>query len=477
MSKYEAISGLEPRRALEWFCDISEVPRVPHKQERITGFLVSRIKELGLDCYHDATGNVVAWKPASPGYENAPSVAIQAHMDVVCEKVPGSTHNFETDPVTLLRDGDKIFADGTTLGADNGLGMAFILAFLEDKNARHPALEAIFTANEETDMTGAYNLDYSRIKSRIILSLDAEAVRVSGNGELEVEMTFGKTLDPVPQGSVARELRIAGLWGGHSGKNAMAERGNAVILCNRVLLALDKKIPYRMCAIQAGAGMSSAIARNATCVITFPSTEAAAAAAVAEEQFALFREELAGKEPDMQLAFSPCEMPSSVFSGGTARRLTRLLTMLPEGVFSRSERNTMESNVNTGVVETRDSDLFVTTLIRSNRASKKYYLLDKIYAVCDTLDVVHTIGRDLPHWEYAVDDRLAGLLKEIYPDRPFETGQGTNECGIFGQNIPGASIIGLGPIAHDPHSPNEHIFGAEAKLAWDRFTEFMARLQ
>jgi len=477
---YKGIEGVEPQAVLKCFCDLSALPRMPGKQKQVSDFLANYVRGLGLPCVQDTHLNVIARKPASPGYEAAPPVMLQAHMDMVCEKDPGVVHDFTKDPLTLLREGDKITADGTTLGADNGVGVAFIMALLADKESRHPALETVFTTDEETDMGGAFALDYSQFKSRTIINLDSTAVVVCGSGELEVEMRFAKQVVPITSGSVQYNIKIGGLIGGHTGANAMAERGNAIVHLNRLLLALDKKVDYQLITVQGGAGMSSAFARNAECTIAFAPAALAEVKAIVAEHLAVYRQELKQRDPGITVEMLPgAESHTAALAPATATTLKRLLAISPDGVFSfnRDFPGAMESCSNVGVVETYEREIFVTILIRSVIAGKKYYLYDKVTMLCDALGVSHCIGRDLPHWDYKVDDKMAKLLQEVYPDREPFISQGTVECGIFCANLPDATVIALGSPYYNPHSPREYFLISETEVYWKRLLDFLAKLK
>jgi dipeptidase D len=480
MSDYKVIEGLEPQAVLRCFADLSRIPRVPGKQKQVSDFLANYVRGLGLPCIQDSHLNVIARKPAAPGYEAAPPVMIQAHMDMVCEKDPGVEHDFTRDPLRLRREGDKITADGTTLGADNGVGVAFIMALLADKTLQHPALEAVFTTDEETDMGGAFSLDYSQFQSRLVLNLDAGAVIVSGSGELEVEMRFARNTVPIKPGSRQYTVRIGGLIGGHTGANAMAERGNAIVLLNRLLLALGKKVDYQIILMQGGAGMSSAFARQAECTIAIAPADVAIVQTVVDEHNAVYREELSKRDPDVTVTIAPNTVDySAALAPRTADTLRKLLCILPDGVFSlnRDFPGAMESCSNVGVVETCEQEMFVTILIRSVIAGKKYYLYDKVTLLCDALGVSHRIGRDLPHWNYNVDEKTARLLREVYPDLEPTISQGTLECGIFCANLPGASVIALGSPYYNPHSPREYFLVSETAQYWEQLLAFLARLK
>ncbi len=479
MNREQFAAGAEPKEALQYFFDISQVPRKSGHQQPISDYLAAFGRRLGLETFQDRARNVIIRKPAAPGYEAAPPVMLQAHMDMVCEQNPGVNHDFDHAPLTLRRDGDKITAAGTTLGADNGVGVGFIMAILADPNLPHPALEAVFTTDEETDMGGAFNLEYDLIKSRTVINLDSFAVKVCGSGELEVEMRFPKHTTAPAAGSLVYTIKIGGLYGGHTGQNAMAERGNAIVLLNRLLLNLGKKISYQLVTMQGGAGMSSAFARNSAATIAFAPGDLPAVKAIVAEYQAVYAKELAKRDPGVTLTLAPAvAFPAEVLDAPTTATLQRLLTILPDGVFSlnRDFPGAMESCSNVGVVETLEQEMFVTILIRSVIPGKKYYLYDKVTMLCDALGVAHTIGRDLPHWEYNVDERMAQLIAEIYPGMKLDLAQGTLECGIICSNLPGACVIALGSPYYDPHSPNEYFLISETEVYWRRLLKMLERL-
>lgn len=480
MNNDTVFSGLQPAAVFNCFHDLSMIPRVPGKQRKVSDFIMDYAKSLNLPREQDAALNVIVRKPGAPGYEDASPVVIQAHLDMVCEKDPGVEHDFETEPLRLRVVDGRIMATGTTLGADNGIGVAYMMAILADTTAKHPPLECIFTTDEETDMGGAFGLDFSKIRSRTILNLDAPAVGVCGSGELEVEMRFPRAGDPVVTGSRLYTIRLSGMMGGHTGQNAMAERGNAIVYLNRVLLALGKVMPFQLIEMRGGAGMSSAFARNAECVVAVPEDQSGRLESLVAEQSAIFKSELAKRDPEMVIALTPCDAAAKeALSAKTAATLMNLVCILPDGVFSlnRDFPGAMESCSNVGVVETRENEIFVTILIRSTVTGKKYYLYDKVTRLCDALGIAHAIGRDLPHWEYAVSPELEALLKRIYPGEEFCLSQGTLECGIFCANLAGATVIALGCPYYNAHSPSEYFLISETKVYWDKLLEFLAELK
>lgn len=483
MINYDAIKGLEDKTFWKHFADVSRIPRgsgVPNNQRGISNYIFSYVRNLGLEAYQDEHLNVVAIKPASEGYENASSVILQAHLDMICEKEIYSNHDFKKDPIKLLREGDIIMADGTNLGADNGIGVAFIMSILEDKNLKHPKIEAVFTTDEETDMGGAFNLDYSKLKSKLIINLDAEAIGVSGSGELELEMSHPIKREPVMKKSNVCRIKIAGLKGGHSGTHSMDERGNAILILTRLLLGLQDKVDYRIADIIGGQGMSSAIARNATCVLSYPASVEEKLTEILENEFAVIRKELERRDPEvkMELIFQ-VDVYDTVIDQDSQDKLLDLLTILPDGLFSinREFHGAMESTTNIGVIETQEDRVYVTMLIRSFLPGKKYFLLQKAIRLCNLLGIDYKIGRDLPHWEYNVSENLMKILNDAYPDTEFHASQATLEAGIFNMNIPKSTVISLGSPYYEAHSPSEYLSIDETEDYWEMLIKFLEILK
>ena len=339
--------GLEPQNVLRnfWYS------RRADNTQGISDYLAEFGRKLGLRVEQDETTNVIIYKPASQGYEQAPTVMLAAHMDMICAANPGVEHDFDHEPLHLVLDGDRdtIHADGTTLGADDGLGIAFILSVLESESIAHPAIEAVFTTNEETDMKGAWNLHYEKLSSRtdmkgawnlhyeklssrIILSLDATRLSLGGAGELEMELFLDKRVVPAREGDVQAVISVDGLIGGHSGKNAFAERGNAITLLVRMLsdLQRNKKVPFRIASFTGGDYTACALAREAACTLSYPaSCQQTVRDAVAQWQ-AVYRSELAVPDPGVRLAFRTAEAPAAeTCDDETTERFIALLTILP----------------------------------------------------------------------------------------------------------------------------------------------------
>ncbi len=471
-------NGLEPQSVLRCFYDLSQVTcRRADNTQGISDYLVKFGRDLGLEVFQDETTNVIIYKPATPGYEKAPSVMVAAHMDMICATDPGVEHDFEKEPLELMLDADRdiIHANGTTLGADCGLGMAFILAVLESKDIPHPALEAVFTTNEETDMKGAWKLHYDKLKSKIILSTDATRLSLGGAGELEMELLQDRNMTPARPGDVTAALSIGGLMGGHSGKNAFAERGNANTLLVRVLSDLQKKkkVPFRIASFVGGAETACAYARDAQCVLSFPAEWAETVVNAVQEWQGVYSSELAVPDPDVKLSVTLWDAPAAeTCDDGTTEKFLTLMTILPDGLCSLHKyfEHKYESCVNVGVVEMAQGAFRVVVCIRSALAAKKYFQFDKIQRICELMGVRLNILHDLPQWEYCGNGRVAQVVGPIYADMEPNVAQGTCEQGIFLMHMPGAEAAGVGPVVESPHSPREHF---SVKVMADDYARFL----
>ncbi len=471
------MDGIEAEAVFRNFYNISMVPRMPGKQQEISDYMVRFAQKLGFAYEQDKALNVIIRKPASSGMEDHPSVMITAHLDMVCEKTAESNHDFTKDPLTLIREDDLVRANKTTLGADDGIGVAMIMAILEDTELKHPPIEAVFTTDEETDMGGALNLDYSKLISRTVINLDGFAVGCSCTGELEVYMHIPKELVSTKTELTGYSITVDGLTGGHTGMQGMEQKGNANTLLNRVLTELGKHTDYQLLSFNGGNGMSSAFASHACCEVALSDSQCLEEAA--EKCLAGFRDELAIRDPGVKVHINQLpELPKEAFSDETKHRLCSLLTIAPDGIFTFSARHPgrFEGASNLGVVQTKDNEIFATCLIRNRVTSIKYYLLDKLEALCSLLGIRLEIEHELAQWDDNMSDDLKKVLEEIYPDKIMEHFDGTLECGLFYSNLPGSVVVSLAPTFYQMHSPQEHVFISEVACSYERLQKLLGRL-
>jgi len=480
-----AFYGLEPQSVLRNFWELSQVySRRADNTQGISDYLAGFGKKLGLEVFQDETTNVIIYKPATPGYECAPTVMLTGHMDMICATAPGVVHDFDNEPLELILDADRdtIRANGTTLGADCGLGLAFILAVLESDQIRHPAIEAVFTTNEETDMKGAWNLHYEKLNSKLILSLDATRLSMGGAGELDLELLLPRNMIAADADQIQATIEIGGLIGGHSGKNAFAERGNANALLVRVLsdLQKEKNIPFRIVSFAGGDYTACAFAREAACTLQFPVEYAKAVEGTVAEWQEILKHELAVPDPNVFLRYRvETVVAGQVCDDETTERFLSLMTILPDGLCSLHKyfKEKYESCVNLGVVTPVENAFRILVCIRAAVASKKYFLFDKVRRICDLLGTNYRIMNDLPQWEYNDRARLPEVIGDIYADIEPNVAQGTCEQGIFLMHMQGAEAAGVGPVVQNPHSPNECISVKAAAEDWDRFVRVLQALK
>ena len=478
MDMYEQIKGLEPQNVLRCFWDLSRVPRPSGYRQPVSNFVADYARALGLEVHQDAAWNVIVRKPGSKGSENAPPVMLQAHLDMVGEKVPGNPHDFSKDPIKLVIDGDKVTADGTTLGADDGIGVALMMAILADDTLRHPPIEAVFTTDEETDMSGAMALDFSQFKSKTILNLDSSPVEVCGAGELSFVVRFTCERTALQAGYGVYALSVSGLQGGHSGDNAIDERASANDLAARVLCALEKELPLQILSFTGGADFSTAFAREATALLALPESDLPAAEKVVAKCLADFKHELKHRDAGVTLALTAAESELAPLGDRAAEKLLTLLSCLPDGLLAlnREFPGKMETCSNVGVVKTSEEEIAIFVTMRSMIASRRYNLFNKVERLCKALGVAYTVLTDLPQWDYTASEELMALVREIYPDEEIACAQGTLEAGFFCTNMPGASFISLCPPYYNPHSPSEYFLLSECEKYYKKLLVMLERL-
>ena len=332
------IKDLKPQLIWSYFDEITQVPRPSKKEEKIRAYLLDFARKHHLAVRTDAIGNVLMSKPATPGSEGKPGVVLQAHMDMVCEKNADVQHDFEKDPIDTYIDGEWVRARGTTLGADNGIGMAAALAALTDDTLVHPALEALFTVDEETGLTGAFNMEEGFITGKYLLNLDSEdeaEIFIGCAGGIDTTSTFTYTATPFPAGNVTLRISVSKLQGGHSGSDINAGRGNANKILARFLCSCLAKYDMQLCAIDGG-NLRNAIPREAWAIIAVPADCKEALRVDLNLFQAVIESELAETDPAVSLTLASCDAPGECIDKTTAVSLLRALYACPHGVIGMS---------------------------------------------------------------------------------------------------------------------------------------------
>ncbi|CAG9466904.1 unnamed protein product [Pedinophyceae sp. YPF-701] len=471
------------------FFAFTDVPRPSGHEERVVQMLKDFADQRGLVWKQDAIGNIVIKRPGSGGGESAPSVVIQNHVDMVTEANSDSTHDFMKDPIKLLRDGDWIHADGTTLGADNGVGAATALALLDmPKDAKLPPIEGLFTIDEERGLTGAFELDPSLIEGRMLLNLDTEDwgvifIGCAGGGDSKITLPVTRTA--LPSGAKCCEVAVTGLLGGHSGLNIHEGRGNAVQMLAEVLAAISRTDGNMRVASVDGGDKRNAIAREARAVIAVE--DPAAAAKVAEKCMKDFRLEYGTLEAGLSIAATEVPAPDvPALDVASTGKMLALLRTLPHGVakMSHSLPNLVETSNNVAAVKEDapgGSSLIVTCATRSSVGPALETLRGKIKAIAELCGAECVQEDAYPGWQPNPNSTLLSLAKSQYQEllgrEPgVEAIHAGLECGIIGEKIPGIEMISMGPSITGAHSPDERVCVPTVKPFWDVTLKLLEKL-
>jgi dipeptidase D len=482
MSK-QAIEGLEPKLVWEFFYEISRIPRCSKHEGKIREYVIQFAKERGLEYKVDSVGNVVIRKPATPGMENKPGVVIQGHLDMVCEKNKDTDHDFSKDPIKLVRDGEWMRADGTTLGADNGIGVAMALAALADENLEHGPLEALFTIDEETGLTGATELDPTMLEGRILLNIDSEelgALYIGCAGGKDTEGFLPIEWEDANASSKNVMVKITGLKGGHSGLNIHEGRGNAIKLGTRFLYKLNQQFDVRLFDVEGGS-KHNAIPREFFAKFQVKESELNAIRNLAGEYQTMFLNELGDIEPDLKVEVEEIsEAPSKVFSKAMQTKLIQLLYALPHGVISmsRAVEGLVQTSTNLAVVKTENDQIAILTSQRSSLMSERDDLADRHTAIFQLAGANAVQGGGYPAWTPNPNSPLLQLCKEVHQKLNGEEPEvkaihAGLECGIIGDKFPGMDMISFGPTIEGAHSPDERVKIQDVEVIWNFVKEIL----
>ncbi len=460
------VENLTPNSLWKHFDQILTIPRGSKNEDQIRKHVVDLATQHGLECLVDPTGNVVVRKPASRGCEDAPITILQSHMDMVNEKNSDVAHDFEKDPIVPMRDGDYLTASGTTLGSDNGIGVASMLAVMEAQELVHGPLELLFTIDEETGLTGASGLDGNLLHGRQLINLDSEeegAIYVGCSGGADTNLTLNLSKVPTPSGHEARNIRLHGLKGGHSGVDIHLQRGNAVQLLARVLYSISLKLPFHLATLKGG-GVHNAIPREAFATVSGSHSDLQTVAAALDREIAAIQEEFRAAEPHMKLALSECETPSEVLDVGTAKTVLGLVTALPHGVVSMSQDipGLVETSTNLATVTPNNGDLVIGLSSRSSVDTALTALRQKIRAIGEMTGAAVEEGNAYPGWKPNLDSQLLHVVTRVHlrvlgKEPETKAIHAGLECGIIGEKASGMDMISIGPQIEFPHSPDERV--------------------
>ncbi len=471
------LEGLDPERVFYYFEEISRIPRGTGNEKAISNYLVTFANENHLEAIQDQVLNIIIKKPASPGYECAPTVILQGHMDMVCEKNNDSEHDFLKDPIRLKIDGDMIYAEGTTLGADNGIAVAYMLAILSSKEVLHPAIEALITVGEEGSMVGAVNVDPEYLSGRLMINMDAEKegrLTISSAGGAAAKFIIDARFEDLPDGWIGYRISVKGLKGGHSGSDINKNRANANKLLARMLYDLSDEACFKLKSFNGGL-KANAITRESESVIFIDPGKRSFVEKRILKWEQIFLKEYEISDPQLQVSMDlESNQTQTVFSEETKRKLIQCLILIPDGVHSMSSRisGLVESSRNLGIVKADATEITITVDIRSSEPSIKEFLINQLKCLSKLVKCVILIRSDYPGWKYQPESKLRTLFQTIYrnqygKDPELKAIHAGLECGILSEKLTGVDIVAIGPNIFEAHTPYERLSITSVKNTYD----------
>lgn len=460
------ILQLAPQNVWKHFYSLTQIPRPSGHMEKITKFLVEFGKGLGLESFVDEIGNVIIRKPATPGMENRKGVILQAHMDMVPQKNNDTVHDFTTDPIETYIDGDWVKAKGTTLGADNGMGVASIMAVLEATDLKHGPIEALITKDEETGMYGAFGLKPGTLNGEILLNLDSEdegELYIGCAGGIDITATLEYKEEAPAEGFVARKLTLKGLRGGHSGLEINQGRGNANKLMARIAHDLLIEFDCQLASFEGG-NMRNAIPREAHAVLLFNPEDMEGLDEYISEYETLLNAEFASIESDVTLTMEEVDVPAAVVPEEIQDNMISVLMACQNGVTRMipTVPDTVETSSNLAIVTIAEGKVKVCILARSSCDSMKEFLADSLSSCFALAGMKVELSGAYSGWQPNVDSPILHAMKLSYKQQfgvepAVKVIHAGLECGIIGANCPGLDMISFGPTLRSPHSPDERV--------------------
>jgi dipeptidase D len=480
------IRQLEPKELWNKFADLNAVPRPSKKEERVINFMKDFGKNLGLETIEDEVGNVIIRKPATKGMEDRKPIVMQSHLDMVHQKNNATVFDFDTQGIEMHIEGDWVKAKGTTLGADNGLGVATIMAVLESDSIAHPALEALFTIDEETGMTGAKGLKGGLLKGEILLNLDTEEddeIGVGCAGGIDITATRSYNEEETPEFKIGYRITVKGLQGGHSGMQIHEGLGNANKLMNRLLFDGFENFGLRISAIDGGS-LRNAIPRESNAVIVIDAANETAFNSEMTQLADTIKNELRTMEPDLEIKISKTDTPEKIMDLGVQEGFTRAIYAALNGVYRMSADipELVETSNNIARVVVKDGHIKVGCLTRSSVESSKLDLAHMLRATFELTGCEVELSGDYPGWAPNIDSNILKVLVPIYErlnngEKPHVAACHAGlECGILGTNYPDMDMISFGPTIKGAHSPDERAQISSAQKYWKFVLEILENI-
>lgn len=482
----ENLSQLTPKEIWNYFYEITQIPRPSKKEERIIQFLMDFGKKNNFETKKDKAGNVLIIKPATKGKENVPTVVLQSHIDMVCEKNNDVNFNFDTDAIQAYVDGEWVKAKGTTLGADDGIGVAAQLAVLTDKNIEHGPIECLFTVDEETGLTGAFALEEGFLSGKYLLNLDSEdegEVYIGCAGGIDTTVSFDYQTEQIPEHHVAYKIIVKGLKGGHSGDEIQKGLGNSNKILNRLLWETSSLYDIRLSVFDGG-NLRNAIPREAYAIILVPT--------MFEKEFVDYfnkyeteiRSEFSVTEPDLIVKCEVIEKPSNIIDEDTQYNLLNSLYACPHGVIAWSQHinGLVETSTNLASVKFENGKIIVTTSQRSSVNSAKRDIANMVESVFSMAGADVTHGSGYPGWTPNPKSKVLEIAIESYKklfgkEPQVKAIHAGLECGLFLEKYPNLDMISFGPTLRGVHSPDEKLNIESVDKFWKYLVEILKNIK
>lgn len=470
------LQNLEPKAVFQYFEEISNIPRGSGNEKGISDYLLNFGKELGLESIQDEALNVIIKKPGTPGYENAPTVIIQGHMDMVCEKNNGVEHDFEKDPLKLRIVDDYIYATDTTLGADNGIAVAYAMAILASNDIPHPPIEVLLTTDEETGMSGAMAIKKENLQGKILINLDNEEegyLLVSCAGGVRSTATLKVDEQEIGSKKLIK-IDISGLKGGHSGMDIIKERGNSNKILGRVLKGLLREVKFNLVSLNGGS-KNNAIPREAEAIIAVNPNDENTAIEVINNWNNIIENELRAQDPGLKIEASITDIKTcKEFTDESTKKVVDLLYIYPNGINTKSTEieGLVESSTNLGVLTTKDGVVEFDSAIRSSIPSLKEEIVLRSKTIVELLGGKFETTSDYPGWEYDPNSKVRDICQKVHKDMYGKEAKivaihAGVECGLFNEKLGNLDMISFGPNLYDVHTPDEHMSISSVKNCYE----------
>ena len=478
------ITELEPKKVFYYFSELAKIPHGSGNTRQIEQYCLDFAEKRGLNAYHDEYGNVIIFKDGTKGYENSAPVILQGHLDMVCEKLPDCKKDMKREGIDLIVDGDFLRADGTTLGGDDAIAAAYILALLDSDDIPHPPIEGLFTIDEETGLRGAHALDASRLRGRLLINIDSEeegvlTVSCAGASRVSCEIPVAT----VTADGIAKEITIGGFLGGHSGIDINKNRKNAIKVLGELLYELNGSVNIRIASISAG-GRLNVITPSAKAVVCVDKSEEDEFDRIIAAFDAELKKECAAAEPDVYVSSQTVSHPAVCADGDGTNRIIFALMQSPYGVRAMNADipDLVQTSSNPGEAVFSGGTLKLNFMLRSNFDADKVSLVKTIRSFVEFADGTIELGDDYPAWEYRPDsplrDTMAAVYEGMYGKKPVVNSIHAGlECGILAEKLPGADMVSIGPEMWNVHTPEERLNIRSCGRVWEYLLQVLKMLK